>query len=226
MNLTSEQLRARTDTFLKDSVLEELEWAPGVNATHIGVSVVDGAVTLSGEVGTYPEKHLAERAVERVRGVRALAEEITVRAALGAATDTSIAREAATALDRAVDLSGLALTATVEDHEVTLRGTVPWHHQSESAERCVRYIKGVRDVQNEIRVVPQVSTTDIRTRMEAALVRQALADASGCGISVDSAGAVTLTGAVGTWAERAHIGRIARATAGVTSVRNELAVVD
>ncbi|MGZ6855275.1 MAG: BON domain-containing protein, partial [Mycobacteriaceae bacterium] len=60
------------DDELKDAVVEELRWTPSVNSTHIGVAVTDGAVTLSGEVETYPEKALAEKAAQRVRGVTAI----------------------------------------------------------------------------------------------------------------------------------------------------------
>ena len=69
----------KTDRELRDDVLKELEWDPSVNATHIGVAVEDGIVTLSGYIDSYAEKHAAETAVKRVAGVRGLAEDIEVR---------------------------------------------------------------------------------------------------------------------------------------------------
>jgi osmotically-inducible protein OsmY len=92
----------RTDAQLKAAVTAELAWTPLVNETNIGVAVNDGAVTLSGEVDTYPEKRDAEHAAFRVHGVTAVAEEITVRNTGLGVNDTDIAREASEALERSV----------------------------------------------------------------------------------------------------------------------------
>ena len=51
------------DLSLRDHVLSELEFEPSVNASHIGVAVDDGVVTLSGHVGSYAEKLAAEKIV-------------------------------------------------------------------------------------------------------------------------------------------------------------------
>src|ERR1700722_16660708 len=67
-----------TDRDLKQSVLDELEWEPGVDAAHIAVSVKDGVVTLSGHVSSYLEKAAAGKAAKRVHGVRALVNQIDV----------------------------------------------------------------------------------------------------------------------------------------------------
>ena len=56
----------RSDTDIKNDILAELEWDPEVQMTDIGVTVVDGAVTLTGSVYTYPECKAAERAAKRV----------------------------------------------------------------------------------------------------------------------------------------------------------------
>ena len=39
-----------TDSALKAAVTDELRWLPYVNSAKIGISVNEGAVTLSGEV--------------------------------------------------------------------------------------------------------------------------------------------------------------------------------
>ena len=69
----------KTDKSLKDDVLDELGWEPSVNAAHIGVTVKDGIVTLTGHVPSYGEKYSAERAAKRVYGVRAVADELDVK---------------------------------------------------------------------------------------------------------------------------------------------------
>ena len=67
------------DNKLRSEVLAELAWEPSVTAEHIGVTAEDGVVTLTGHVNGYWHKAAAERAVSRVKGVRAIAEEIEVR---------------------------------------------------------------------------------------------------------------------------------------------------
>ena len=67
------------DTQLQKAVLAELSWEPSVNAAHIGVTANDGVVTLTGHVDQYSDKHAAEMAVGRVKGVKAIAENIEIR---------------------------------------------------------------------------------------------------------------------------------------------------
>ena len=54
----------KTDNELRHDVELQLEWEPSVDERRIGVSVVDGVVTLTGEVGSYAEKWKAERTVD------------------------------------------------------------------------------------------------------------------------------------------------------------------
>jgi hypothetical protein len=67
------------DHQLQQHVVDEHEFEPRVNAAHIGVAAKSGVVTLTGFVASYAEKFAAEAAVRRVKGVRAIAEEIDVR---------------------------------------------------------------------------------------------------------------------------------------------------
>jgi len=71
--------RAMDDKDLRGRVLAELDYDPSLNAANIGVTVEQGVVTLTGHVAHFAEKVAAERAVRRVKGVRAIAEEIEIR---------------------------------------------------------------------------------------------------------------------------------------------------
>jgi osmotically-inducible protein OsmY len=62
----------KTDAQLQKDVTAQLAWEPAIHATRIGVEVKEGIVTLAGEVATYAEKWSAERAAQRVSGVRGL----------------------------------------------------------------------------------------------------------------------------------------------------------
>ena len=87
----------KTDNELRHDVELQLEWEPSVDERRIGVSVVDGVVTLTGEVGSYAEKWKAERTVERVSGVRGIANEVEVRSRTER-SDADIAQSAVSAL--------------------------------------------------------------------------------------------------------------------------------
>ena len=67
------------DSQLRQSVLAEFTWEPSVTAGHIGVTASAGVVTRSGQVDSYAKKHAAGTATRRVKGVKAVAEEIEVR---------------------------------------------------------------------------------------------------------------------------------------------------
>jgi osmotically-inducible protein OsmY len=217
------QTSRRPDAELKAAVVEELRATPSVNSTHVGVAVTDGAVTLSGEVDSYPEKSLAEKAAQRVRGVTAIAEEITVRSTWGALNDTDIAREASEALQRAVDVPD-TVKATVHDHVLTLSGDAAWQYQRAGAARAVRYLKGVRNVLNAVTIRPTAAVADIKTAIGAALLRNARIENEHITVTTGTAGAVTLEGTVHSWAERRQAEHAAWSAPGVTEVTNHLRI--
>ena len=68
-----------SEIFLRQIILEELEYEPSLDATHIGVAVENGIVTLTGHVASFAQKQAAITAVRRIHGVRAIADEIEVR---------------------------------------------------------------------------------------------------------------------------------------------------
>ncbi len=218
------QTEHRPDTELKNSIVEELKWTPSVNPTHIGVAVNHGAVTLSGEVDSYPEKLQAGKAALRVRGVTGIAQEITVRSSYGTVNDTDIAHQAGEAIDRAVDVPKDSVKVAVHDHVVTLTGTVPWNYQRESAARAVRYVKGVREVFNTVTIKPTASAAGIKTAIAEAMLRSAVLDAKHTTVATDGAGTVTLDGTVQSWAERHQAEQVAWAAPGVTAVVNKLQI--
>jgi osmotically-inducible protein OsmY len=217
------QTRITNDRDLKAAIVEELAWTASVDSTHIGVSVDQGAVTLSGEVESYPERRLAEQAAMRVRGVTALAEEITVRSDWGASNDSDIARAAAASIDRAINVPD-SVKASVHQHRITLSGSVPWHYQREAAMQAVRCLKGVDGVVNTITIKPTVATGNLKNAIVAAFVRNARLEASDVTITASSVGVVTLDGQVHTWPEREQAERLAWSAPGVTLVHNHLKI--
>jgi osmotically-inducible protein OsmY len=215
------------DHELKDALARELEWTSEVNSDRIGIAVNDGAVTLSGQVESFPEKTAAVRAVLRVHGVTAIVDEIVVRHQLGMREDADIAREAARALSGNVLVPADSVTATVFRHEVTLSGTVAWHYQRTAAESVVAAIPGVTAIGNFIELkppMPMVASQDARANVNAALLRNAEVEAQHVEVTVNGT-EIRLTGHVSTWAERHQAEYAAWCTPGVTNVDNQLDIV-
>lgn len=212
----------KTDSQIQQDVIAELKWAPSVNAAHVGVEVSEGVVTLAGHVGSYAEKWDAERAAQRVVGVKALAVEMDVKLTSSyKRTDADIAAAANSALQWSTYLPKDHVKVMVEKGWLSLSGNVDWEYQRQTAESAVRYLMGVTGVSNDIILKPKVSISAVKSDIEAALKRRALADSQK--ISVDVKGSdVTLTGTVHSWGERDAARNSAWGTPGVSKVVDKM----
>jgi len=209
-----------TDLRLRDFVMRQLEWEPEVDASAVGVAAKNGIVTLTGFIDTYSGKLAAERAVKRVHGVRAVANDVEVRLRLER-TDTDIAQDAVRALElRTIPAS---VQPVVHNGHVTLTGNVDWLYQKESAAKAVRHIRGVRAVLNHIAVAPQAAVRDVRHRIVKALHQNADVDARHVTVSV-TGNTATLTGTLGTWLQRDSAERAAANAPGIAYVDNRISV--
>jgi osmotically-inducible protein OsmY len=214
----------KSDSQLQRDVLAELEWEPAVHAAEIGVSVKDGVVTLGGHVSSYLEKYEAERAAQRVAGVKALAVEIKVRlSAFGKRDDADIARSAETALEWMGTPASKNVNVMVENGWLTLSGDVNWQYQRLAAANAVRYLIGVTGVSNQIGIKSGATLGAVKQEIEAALGRLAKVDASKINVRVDGS-AVTLTGAVHSWSERDSARESAWGAPGVMSVDDQMTI--
>jgi osmotically-inducible protein OsmY len=214
----------RDDIELRGKVLEELDWDPSFDAAGIGVTVKDGIVTLSGFVKSYPERRNAENAVRRVMGVKGMAEELAVKLSDETArTDADIAQAIVVALGSNISVPADRIQVTVEDGWVTLDGEVEWQFQKNTAENAMKYVRGVRALNNRIKIKPRVSSREVKSKIQAALARRAQAEANQ--ITVESTGEkVVLRGTVHSWAEKEAVESAAWSAPGVSKVQNDLGV--
>ncbi|WP_332662302.1 BON domain-containing protein [Aeromicrobium sp.] len=213
-----------TDHVIQEDVIEELAWSPDVNDSRIGVSVLDGAVTLSGEVDSHAERNAAVRAALRVTGVSVVADDLEVRRTVKSGqTDTDIAAAIRTVLKWTSKVPGDSVQVEVRDHVAILTGTVTYQFQRREAEKLVGGVTGVTHVENRIELSPRASAEDTQNRIERALVRSATTDANAIRVTVVGR-EVTLTGTVRTWLERSEAGRAAWSSPNVSAVHNKIKV--
>jgi osmotically-inducible protein OsmY len=212
---------SKSDTQLKRDLEEELRWDPKINANQIGLTVDKGAVSLFGTVDTYAEKWAAEEAVKRVSGVRTVAQDLTVTIAVDhKRNDSDLAKAAQQALEWDVFVPK-EVTARVEQGVITVAGQVDWNYERDAAEETMRRLKGVTCVYNLITLRPQPSAVEVKEKIQAALQRQAVADANSINV-VMSGGKVTLTGHASSWQSIEDAASSAWAAPGVTEVRDEV----
>jgi osmotically-inducible protein OsmY len=209
------------DLRIRNAVMHQLEFDPEIDASEIGVAARDGAVTLTGFIDSYWGKLAAERCAKRVRGVRAVANDLQVRLRL-ARTDADIARDAAFALNLRASVPK-TVKALVHNAHVTLTGAVDWMFQKTQAEKLVQHVPGVVSVINHIEVVPRRGVRDIQKRIVHALHRSADINARQIEVKVDGDVAI-LTGTVGSWLQREAAERAAGSAPGITRVDNRVTI--
>jgi len=211
---------------LQRDVLDELLWDPSINPANIEVSADDGAVTLSGTIGSYTEKYTAERDARRIRGVVSVFDNLEVRLPPAyERTDADVAGAAKDALRWNVSVPDERLSVSADHGLLTLTGEVAYQFQREAAYQAVRFLVGVKGVNNQIRIAPSVRVGELKEQIEKALVRSAETDAKGIHVEAYD-GKVTLRGTVHSWAEYREASRAAWAAPGVHDVENEISVGD
>jgi osmotically-inducible protein OsmY len=166
----------------------------------------------------------AETAVRRVNGVFGIAEEIEVDLPVSdQRSDEDIASSLINILRWRAGIPADSIQVEVEQGDVVLTGLVEWQYQKELVEQDARNIRGVRGLNNLITVQPAVEVADVKSRIEEALKRNAELQAANIWVAVEGS-AVTLSGHVNRWYERAEAKRAAWSAPGVTRVTDNIRV--
>ena len=214
----------KTDLDIQKDVLDELNWELLLNANEIGVAVKDGVVTLTGTVDSYSKKMVAEKAVKKVIGVKAVAEEIEVRLTdRGKKTDTDIAAAILHELKWNSFVPDEKLKVKVEKGWVTLEGELEWNFQRRAARRAVENLEGVLGIINNIVIVPKLKPSEVKNKISAAFHRSATIDADNIEIEADG-NKVVLSGSVRSFAEKRDAEKAAWLAPGVSQVENNIEI--
>ncbi len=215
----------KTDLEIRNDVLDELAWQPNINETEIGVIVKDGIVTLTGTVDGYTKKRAAENAVKKVKGVKAVAEDIEVKfGSTFKKTDVEIAKSAVNSIEWNASVPNDKVMIKVDDGWVYLTGEVQWSYQKDATKRAVENLLGVRGVSNLITIKQAVEPYQIKERIKKAFERSADLEAKNITVSVDGH-RVKLRGKVHSIAEKDEARKAAYHAPGVYEVDNDLEVM-
>lgn len=214
----------KSDAQIREDVITELRWDPQVTQPEaVGVAVRDGAVTLTGHAPTYGEKLAAEKAAERVYGVKAVANDLEVRLSGEPRDDSEIARAIAHVLEWNINVPEGQVQARVEHGWVVLDGQVGYEYQRREVERMVRHVRGVVGISNNITIKPPASPDQVEARIEEAFRREAEVDARHVKVEVTDHTA-KLYGHVHSMREASAAAAAAAAAPGIAEVDSHLMV--
>ena len=139
----------RTDADLASAVLNALRWDAAIPAGKLDVTVSKGWVTLKGEVDFAFQKRDAERAVQRLSGVKGVTNLIVVTSHL---SPTELKQQIEKALVRNAETDASRITVELQGSKVILRGTVRSYAEKKAAEETAWSAPGVTEVDNRITI--------------------------------------------------------------------------
>jgi len=210
---------------VRAAVEKELSFDPMVDSRDIAIDNIEGYVSLTGTVPSYPQYLGAAAAARRVAGVTGVHNHLEVVLPEGDyRDDVKLATAANNALAQNVTVPE-AVEATAEDGNITLTGTVSYGTERAAAETAVSGLIGVRSVSNDIDISYNViDPVDVDLHVQQALDRSALVPDDSDVKTDTKDGVITLTGHVHTWAEHDAVVSAAWMAVGVIDVTDNIQV--
>lgn len=212
------------DAETERSVMAALLSDKRLQEAALEVTARAGVVYLRGRVHSALERRLARQSAESAFGVRAVVNELTIRAT-GGRSDPDVEADVRGALACDPLLAHAFVDVSVRDGIVHLAGRLTSYLAKWHAEEAAREVPGAVEVVSSIAVVPLPPLTDtaIGSAILAVLAWHPRVELDR--ISVDVVGGVVyLRGAVSSRAQRWLVGELASSVVGVREVINELAV--
>jgi osmotically-inducible protein OsmY len=189
------------DNQIEYAIDAELWETKSVNANNIDVTVADGIVTLSGKVKSILSKESAVRISGMTKGVRAVVDDMEVRAK--DRPDDELRNDVLIALARDPATDSWEINVESEDGTVTLRGSVDSWAERELAARVVKGVAGVKSLENDIEIDDgeDRSDSEIEADIKQRMAWDVRLDDELVHVGV-SDGEVTLSGTVGSAYEK------------------------
>jgi osmotically-inducible protein OsmY len=230
-----------TDSWITTKIEAQYFADADVKGRDIDVTTTNGAVMLDGRVDSERARQRAVEIAQKTDGVNKVDDSLEVGpvpTSAGLSEQASrkwISTKVQAQYFADADVKGRSIDVATANGVVTLSGTVDSETAHRRAVEIARATDGVRDVEDHLRVETtgadagraktdrQIDDGDIADRIEAKYYRDENVGSND--IDVDaSGGIVTLSGTVDTEAERRRAVMLARRTAGVKDVIDELKV--
>jgi osmotically-inducible protein OsmY len=213
-----------SDDELQVRVFEELLSDPKLATTSIAVAADSGVVTLRGTAGTLRQKIEAQRAAERVYGVKKVKNELEVQLIAGNRKEDAELRADVLQALMLDSLVPSTVDARVRDGVVTLTGIADYQFQREEAERVVINMVGVVNLTDQIKIAhPTPDADDVKRTITESFERNATIDAGRVRVSTSN-DTVILEGLVSSWAEHDAAVAAAWSASGVKHVDDRIEV--
>ncbi len=217
-----------TDSEILDQVHAVLTRDPRVRDRSEGGTITvfcrDGQIVLAGEVEELPAKMVSERLARAVTGVRAVVNNLRVKA-FPRRSDAEIHDHLVDAFEQDHCLDVRMISPVVQDSVVTLTGTVDALAKKRLAGLFAWWTGGVKDVKNHLLVTPDEEDNDeeITDFLRIAFELDKLVDADRIGVRTKDS-VVTLLGVARNLDEVRQTEADAWAVFGVKDVINKLTV--
>lgn len=214
---------------LYTEVIEKLNFEPKLDASDITVRIRgDGdTVVLGGTVKNYIEKSIAEIAVKKIKGVKAVIDEIIVDSSSWKQrrSDAGITKAAIQAFKWHVLIPSEKIQIVVDKGNVTLSGKVDWQFEKDLAWNAVSNLVGVKSIMNNIVIKPFVNldSRKVKENITKEFERHARLDASKIYIETEG-NKITLKGEVRNFDEMDYAKAAAWSIPGVNEVENKLII--
>jgi len=234
--ITSTPLRAahNDDARIVSAVKQSYVYRSYLKDDRIKIQSKDGCVTLKGEVSNPSHKAMAGDTAENLPGVKSVDNQLEVKAGLNEKSDEWIEFKVRSALLYHRSVSGIKTTVSARDGIVTLRGNASSAAQKELTEEYAKDVDGVKEVKNELKVVPAaeppartvgetIDDASTTAQVKATLLTHRSTSALKTKVSTRD-GVVTLTGEAKNRAEKDLVTKLVSDVQGVRSLVNNMEV--
>ncbi|HKL22942.1 MAG TPA: BON domain-containing protein [Tichowtungia sp.] len=195
---------ARSDAAIKKAVEDAFYYDPRVRSFNPDVKVLNGTVTLSGEVSNLQAKRAAEQDAKNTLGVWRVKNHLKVRPQ--GPPDDILEQRVSAALKDNPYVARRSVTVDADNGWIYLSGDVNTTYEKNQAERVAEGIKGVVGVVNNIDFESAWDSTpdwEIRENVKEQLRWSPFVDEENITVSVTN-GVVTLSGTVDSWSGLIH----------------------